>query len=516
MMIKNIVVVGGGTAGWLSAGLLAAEYSAGESPIKVTLIESPDVRTIGVGEGTWPTMRSTLKRIGISETAFLTRCSASFKQGSKFVGWRTGEAADAYYHPFSLPTGFGETDMHELWRQCYPDKAYDRIAGIQAAVCERQLAPKQITMPEYAGALNYGYHLDAGKFSELLREHCTERLGVSHIRDHVEQIISADNGDIARVKTREHGDLVGDLFIDCTGTHSLLLGGHYQVPFIDCSRYSANDRALAVQVPYEQEDAPIASATVGTAHSSGWSWDIGLSSRRGVGYVYSSAHIDDDSAHAELVAHLSRSVDASVIKDLSFRSLTIEAGHRDRFWVNNCVAVGMSAGFIEPLEASALALVELSVAMIRDELPQSQAAMAITARRFNDIFRYRWQRILEFLKLHYVLSERRDTAYWRDMTARDTVPPGLLEYLELWRYRAPYTRDFLHTEELFPAASYLYVLYGMGFTGEACAPVKASVDLSKAQQLFEEDERKRQKYEKAIPTNRELLNAVARYGMKKI
>ena len=513
--VEQIIIVGGGTAGWLSAGLLAAEFKKNNSPIKVTLIESPDVSTIGVGEGTWPSMRATLRTIGISETDLVCECFASFKQGSKFVGWRTGAPNDFYYHPFSMPVGNSLRDSVAMWKTFLPHKRYDEITNIQSRICEEGLAPKQLSTPEYAGVLNYGYHLDAGKFADLLKSHCINNLGVTYIRDHVIAINSADNGDVASLNTQHHGAISGDLFIDCSGTHCLLIGEHFNIPFIDARAYSMNDRALAVQVPYATADAPVASATIATAHTTGWTWDIGLSSRRGIGYVYSSSHASDEQAGDSLVAYLRQSIDESVIRSLNFRTLSIKPGYREKFWHRNCVAVGMAAGFIEPLEASALALVELSVSMIRDELPQSAAAMDIVARRFNQVFSYRWQRIIEFLKLHYVLSEQRDSEYWQDAVNPAAIPDGLKELLELWRKRIPYERDLLHTEEIFPAASYLYVLYGMGFSTELSIKGSTLSELEKSKLLFDDDYKKFDRYAVAVTSTRKLLSSIMQSGLKK-
>ncbi|UTF60298.1 tryptophan halogenase family protein [Gilvimarinus sp. DA14] len=509
-MTKKIVIVGGGTAGWLCAGILAAEFTAG---LEITLVESPDVSPLGVGEGTWPTMRSTLKRMGIRETDFLRECSASFKQGSKFVGWRTGASDDFYYHPFSLPTAFNELDYHTLWRDS-DGRSFDQVAGVQSRICELGLAPKTITVPEYAGALNYGYHLDAGKFSALLQRHCIGTLQVKHVLDHVVAVEQGGNGDIDAVVTQHRGKLEADLFIDCSGGRSLLLGEQLGVGFVECARYSINDTALAAQLPYANDQAPIASATIGTAQQCGWIWDIGLSSRRGVGYVYSSAHADADSAEACLRRYAQETAPHVPEQDISVRKFNIRPGHREKFWHKNCVAVGMSAGFIEPLEASALALVELSAAMIRDELPQNRTQMEIVARKFNQVFTYRWQRIVEFLKLHYVLSQRRDSDYWCDVVQAQSIPGELAEKLELWRSRPPYVRDFLQVEELFPAASYAYVLYGMGFCGEN-APVRR-FDGERARQLMQEEQKKFHNYQKAMPSNRKLLDTVAQFGLSKV
>lgn len=512
-MTKKIVIVGGGTAGWLCAGILAAEFTAG---LEITLIESPDVSPLGVGEGTWPTMRSTLKRIGISETDFLRECSASFKQGSKFVGWRTGAADDFYYHPFSLPAAFNEVDYYRLWRESGGVRGvpFDQVAGMQSRLCELGLAPKTITVPEYAGALNYGYHLDAGKFSTLLQRHCISKLQVKHIQDHVVSVERRDTGDIDAVVAEIYGRLDADLFIDCSGGRSLLLGEHLGVGFVDCARYSMNDTALAVQLPYADENAEIASATIGTAQECGWTWDIGLSSRRGVGYVYSSAHSSEEQAESCLRRYVQSTAPHLSEQDLHVRKFTIRPGHREKFWYKNCVAVGMAAGFIEPLEASALALVELSAAMIRDEMPHNRAQMDIVSRKFNETFSYRWQRIIEFLKLHYVLSERSDTEYWRDAVSEESMPGDLRDKLALWRSRSPYVRDFMQVEELFPAASYAYVLYGMGFSAQET--FARQFDATRVQRLLQEEQKKWLSYQKAMPSNRELLNAVAQFGLSKV
>lgn len=515
-MIKRLVIIGGGSAGWLTAGILAAEFNASaESNISITLVESAEVSTIGVGEGTWPTMRASLAKIGISETAFIKECSASFKQGSKFVGWRTGAQADFYYHPFTLPKGAFQCNLFAAWQQQYSGLSFSDAVCIQSQTSEQALAPKQMGAPDYAGALNYGYHLDAGKFGALLQKHCVEKLGVHHMVDHITHINSNDMGDIASVSTRECGEIEGDLFIDCSGSRSLLLGQHFNIPLIEQTRFSINDRAIALQVPYINDDANIASATIATAHSAGWTWDIGLSSRRGVGYVYSSAHISDDAAESELRGYVAKSVGPLKAAEITSRKLSIEAGHRQEFWHRNCVAVGMSAGFIEPLEASALALVELSANFIRDEFPLTRATMPLVARRFNKIFAYRWQRVVEFLKLHYVLTQRKDTDYWRDASASETIPDGLNELLSLWSNRAPHIRDFIQVEEIFPAASYQYVLYGMGFRPRQSSLPKASDNLELGLNNIAQIQSLVPKHMTALPTNRQLINHLMKMDASK-
>jgi tryptophan halogenase len=508
--IKRIVIVGGGSAGWLTAGLLASEHIARSGrDVSVTLIESPDVKTIGVGEGTWPTMRSTLQKIGLSETEFLTECSASFKQGTKFVGWVTGDDDDAYYHPFTVPAGYASLNLVPFWQARKDAGSFVDAVSVQGRVCDRDLAPKQETTPEYAAVVNYAYHLDAGKFAELLHRHCTTRLGVTHILDHVTKINGEPDGDIRSLSTANNGELEGDLFVDCTGMASMLLGKHYGIGYRDRSNVLFNDSALALQVPYADLDGPIASQTISTAQSSGWIWDIGLTTRRGIGYTYSSRHTSDQAAEEELCAYVEK-LQGMNVDSLEPRKISFRPGHREAFWHRNCIAVGMAAGFLEPLEASALVLVELAGKMISEELPASRAVMDIVARRYNEVFLYRWDRIIDFLKLHYVLSKRSDSQYWIDNRDPDTVPESLRELLRLWRYQPPWHNDFSQREEIFSSASYQYVLYGMGFETEARGSAPDSRSTAEATRLFSENSRVADKVVANLPGNRELLARIGR------
>lgn len=509
--IRDVVVVGGGTAGWLTAGLIAARHSAGTDPtVRVTLVESPRVGTIGVGEGTWPTMRTTLYRLGISESRFLSECSATFKQGTRFVGWVDGRDDDFYYHPFTAPAGFPRADLASAWCERRGGVSFANAVSAQGMVCDRHLAPKQAQTPEYAGVLNYAYHLDAGRFAALLTDHCTKQLGVRHIQDHITGVAEADDGDIAAVETTDHGPIAGDLFIDCSGMRSLLLGQHFGVPMKDVSDVLFNDTALAIQVPYADGQDVVQSQTISTAQSAGWIWDIGLTHRRGVGYVYSSRHSDDPEAEALLRRYLAES-GAVEDAELSPRKISFAPGYRREFWRRNCVAVGMASGFIEPLEASALVMVELSARMIAEELPANREVMTIVARRFNEKFSYRWARIIDFLKLHYVLSRRDDSDYWRDNRRSPSIPDSLADLLTLWSYRPPTPADLPQIDEIFSAASYQYVLYGMGFEPEACpAP---GTERERIHKLFEENLRTANQYIEKLPANRDLLKRIADHGL---
>jgi hypothetical protein len=227
-----------------------------------------------------------------------------------------------------------------------------------------------------------------------------------------------------------------------------------------------------------------------------------------VGYVYSSAHSSDEQAEVELRTYLAASMGQQGADRAELRQLSFEPGHRAAFWHKNCVAVGMASGFIEPLEASALALVELSAAMIRDDLPAHSSVMEIVAERFNERFRYRWDRVIDFLKLHYVLSQRGDSDYWRDHRDPATIPERLQELLCLWRYQSPSRRDFVQAEEIFTAASYQYVLYGMGFETVPRPVARSSESDELAAPAIEENANHARRLLEGLPLNRELLEGL--------
>jgi tryptophan halogenase len=511
--VKAVVIIGGGTAGWLTAGIIAARHQARMKAggFSVTLIESPDIRIIGVGEGTWPTMRTSLERMGVSETELFRHCDAAFKQGGKFACWTTGAADDAYYHPLMLPQGFGQLNLAPHWVREGGGQSFSDFVTPQGRLCDEGLAPKTITTPEYRGFANYAYHLDAGKFAPFLATHCAEKLGVRHVLADVVQVNQGESGDITSVLTPQAGEISGDLFIDCSGFSALLIGKTLGVGFKDCSDILFCDTALAVQVPYETPDAAMASQTISTAQEAGWIWDICLPTRRGVGYVYSSRHASEDAARETLQRYI-----GPLHRDLPIRKIPIRSGYRRTFWKNNCIAVGLAGGFLEPLESSAIVLVELSAKLLAEQMPANREVMDIVAKRFNDVTMYRWGRIIDFLKLHYVLTRRTDTAFWRDNVDPATVPDRLRMLLKLWRYHSPWFFDeFDRLEEVFPAASYQYVLYGMRFETEV-SPEDVIDTEPLASQLCQENERQTRELFARLPKNRELLNKIHEYGLQPV
>ena len=511
--IRNIVIVGGGTAGWLTASVIAARHKERikSGVFSVTLVESPDINIVGVGEATWPSMRGTLQRVGVSETEFFRNCDAAFKQGATFVGWVTGEKDDAYFHPLTLPQGFADMNLVPNWIQDNRGLSYSAAVCPQEALCDDGLAPKLITTPEYQTIANYAYHFDTGKLGPFLQKHCVEKLGVRHILANVTKANLAESGDIESLVTREAGIIPGDLFVDCTGFSAFLIGKALGVGFKDCNDVLFCDTALAVNVPYDTPDAPVASHTIKTAQSAGWIWDISLATRRGIGHTYSSRHVSHDQAEQELRRYI-----GPTRHDLKVHKIPIRPGYRETFWKKNCVAVGLAAGFFEPLESSSIVLIELSARLIADKMPGNREVMDIVADQFNDATHYRYGRIIDFLKLHYILTKRTDTPFWVDIVNPDTVPDRLKEMMRLWKYRPPWVYEsFDRLEEVFPAASYQYVLYGMGFQTEI-DPREVAQFAPKAAAHMNENAAIVKQLKTQLPKNRTLLQKIRDYGMQPV
>lgn len=506
--LRRVVILGGGSAGWITAGILAARFpERGPDGIEIVLVESVARGIIGVGEGTWPSMRETLRLIGVAEADFLTQCDASFKQGSRFIGWVDGAQGDAYLHPFTLPVLDGAALSRWMARKG-SGEGFAEALCFQTALCAAGLAPKAMTHAEYAGAASYAYHFDAGKFASFLMRHVTARLGVVHHDAEIATVEAHANGAIAALVAQDGRRITGDLFIDCSGLAARLIGDHCGVAFRSCRDVLFADRAWATQLP--DAHGPIASTTNATAQAAGWIWDIALTSRRGIGHVFSSAHQDDEAARDTLHRHVRAA--GGDPETLPTRLIRFDPGHRERFWVGNCVAIGLSAGFLEPMEATAIALVEAGAKLIADLLPARREGLGRASRLFNAAFDYRWARIIDFLKLHYVLSAR-DGAFWRDNRDPATVPDSLADALAAWRHQCPSPADFMHREELFPAASYQYILYGMKASSAVPCWHGPDSDALIAERL-DGVARLAAQLGSTLQPNRATLAAIARHGLR--
>lgn len=462
-MPVKVAIVGGGSAGWLTATLLDALLN-GRAPrkrVEITLIESPKVPRIGVGEATVPTLLQTLRILGVSEKEFLREADATFKQGIKFAGWRQ-QPDHTYYHTFDRYQP-GVIDLSGLrWAASDRQMPFAYYVSPQPAMCDLDRAPKRIGDPDYAGALAYAFHMDAEKFAGYLANLGRQR-GIKHLMDEVTDVAVTGGGRISSVSLQENETLSADWFIDCTGfarvLTSRLPGNHFN----DFSQWLLCDRAVALQVPRNTAD-PIRPYTTATAIDSGWVWDIGLRNRRGTGYVYSSAHIDDDAAEAAL-----RAREGPVAEGINARRLRFQSGRLEKAWNGNCVAIGLSGGFIEPMESTGIYMIEYAARTFAEMFPLFGGDDRL-AHRYNEIIADRYDELIDFVNIHYVLSDRRDTPFWRDATAPSRATDRIKDRLDLWSEKMITSSDFANSHQLFGYQNYELCVYGLDHVTPSLKP----------------------------------------------
>ncbi|MFC0116702.1 tryptophan halogenase family protein [Pseudoalteromonas xiamenensis] len=515
--INHIVIVGGGTAGWLTAATLAKQLKVtSNTNKKVTLVESPNIPILGVGEGTWPNLRATLKKIGVAEADFMRECDATFKQGALFVNWNVPKNGQThrYYHPLNTVNHSSyDFSLAPYWLMNRTSQRYDYAVASQSHVCDANRGPKEMTTPEYMAVQEYSYHLNAGKFAAFLTKHCVEKLGVNHVLANVQEVELDAQEYIVKLHTDSDTapTIDGDLFVDCSGSNPILIEKTYRIPWHDISDVIFNDTAIAIQVPYKSENVTIPSHTIMTAQDAGWIWDIALTNRRGVGHVFSSKYMTIESAEQTLRDYLGDDA-----KGCEARVIPLKLGYREKFWHKNCVAIGMSGGFVEPLEASAIFLFDAAANMLADQMPASREHMLYVENKFNRSFTMRMERTIEFIKLHYCISDRRDTAYWQDNCDLNSIPVNLQENLKVWKTRPPTRYDFEQAWEPFNLDSFLYVLYGLEFDTKIEASHPLIVDEHLAAKKMTAVAELSEKLVKHLPSHRDLLKKVQLHGFTRI
>ncbi len=476
--IKSVTIVGGGTAGWLTALLLATycrgrDGKAGAPELQVTLIESPNVKTVGVGEATVPSMPMLLRNTGLNERDFFQRCNASFKLGVLFDNWNVDKNGKriAYINSFNEGRMVGGVEA------AYYYLKYGAGGGPFSDIVTSALdlarvfkGPRPIGAKSEDQNPGFAYHLDAGLFAEMLRDVCTAR-GVAHIRDDVVDVEQDERGYITALQLKERGSQPVELVVDCTGFRGMLINQALGEPFVDYSKYLANDRAAAIQIPHPDPNR-IEPLTRSTALGAGWVWRVPLYNRVGTGYVFSSAHRSDEEACDELLAHL-RASGQPPAEGSEPRIIPIRVGRTRNPWVKNCVAIGLSSGFIEPLESTAIFMIEMSVRWLLAYFPDRDFAAPLRDR-YNRISNQLYDEVRDFISLHYVLNNRSDSQYWVDAREVLETPDSLAANLELWKHTLP-TRNDLESTRLFGHRTYHAVLLGKQVyeTGYAPPPESA-------------------------------------------
>ncbi len=498
--IRRVTIVGGGTSGWMTASLLAKHLG---DALEITLVESAAVPTVGVGEATIIHMTAFLKAMGLSERDWMRACNATYKEGIRFRDFY--DVGHAYWHPFQdavdgphitnfwvyrhLTEGLSHDSYFEL---CYPNTVRNAANRVNEASKTNFDAVRDVA--------DYTYHLEATAFHALLRDRIALPLGVRHVVDDVTDVRVGPAGDVEAVVTRGHGELTADLFVDCTGFRSLLIEGALGEAFEDRTDVLPNDRAIAARVPYVDADDEMHPYTTATALDAGWAWHIPLHSRIGAGYVYASRYRSPDEAEAEFRRHLGE----ERVRDVEMHHIQMRVGHHRRAWVGNVVAIGLAMGFVEPLESTGIELSQIGAEYLLWALGIRRESSFVTRRLYNRAVIERYAEIIDFLQLHYALTNREDTEYWRDLKHREhAMRPGLEE--KLIRYR----RGFNEAEPapVFKETSWHTLLVGYRFIPRLTdIGVPRAADLSRMRAIMDESRRVAAEQAKAQASHRAFLS----------
>lgn len=418
----HVVVLGGGSAGWITACLLHKEWS--DRGGKVTVVESPAIGIIGVGEGSTPQLKAFFDHLGIAESEWMHACDATYKLGIRFTGWSEVEGCESYFHPFP-----GPIDLHSepgfahncaLRRRGADVPAHPDDWFLASVLADARKAPHPSA--SFPFPPSYGYHFDAHKLGGFLRDWATKR-GVEHRPLKVEDVELAGTGDIAALLCEGGERVEGDFFVDCSGFASILAQQKLGEPFVSFDENLFNDRAVVMPTPHHDTPRP---QTDAIAMRAGWRWSIPLTTRVGNGYVYSSRHISNEDAEAELRAAIGADAD-----DADARFLSMKVGRIENSWARNCLAAGLSQGFIEPLEATALHIV-IYTALDFARAFESGGFTPQHRDTFNQRIASRYDGIRDYIVAHYRMNRRGDTDYWRENAANDALPDGLKAMMTAW------------------------------------------------------------------------------------
>ncbi len=460
--IQQIVIVGGGSAGWMTAAALSSLLAS--SAVRISLVESEQIGTVGVGEATIPDIINFNAILGISETEFLKATNGTFKLGIEFVNW--GRLGEAYFHPFG-PHGvdMNGIDFHQFWQRFHqqnPGSSIEDFSLSAVAAKSNRFAMPDNNPRSVLSQLRYAYHFDATAYALFLRRYAEQR-GVRRVEGKVSDVHQdADTGHITQIDLENGASLSGDLFIDCTGFRGLLIEKTLGVGFKDWSHWLPCDTAQAVAC---ESTGPLLPYTRSTAKTAGWQWRIPTQHRTGNGHIYSSSLMSDDKAIESLLADL----DGKPLGDP--RKISFRTGHREAFWEKNCISIGLSGGFLEPLESTSLFLIQEGISKLVALFPTADMP-AVVRDEYNRQLTKKFEQVRDFIILHYKATERDDSEFWNHTRTMD-VPDSLQARMDLFREAG---RVFRYEDELFSKPSWVAVLYGQNVWPKSVDPIVNTID----------------------------------------
>lgn len=467
--LKSYVIVGGGTAGWITAAILSRVLEKTDATI--TLVESPDISTIGVGEATVPSFVDMLKFLGISEKDFIQSNNATFKLGIKFTDWQ--KLGESYWHPFGIiGTKINGLEFFQHWLKANFNgdvRSYTDFSPSKAIAQEGKFYIPDPEKPNNLSTMGYALHFDAGCVAEYLARFSLVK-GVKRVQAHVENVLQYDDERIKNLVLKNGETISGDFFIDCTGQRALLIGDRLGVNYVDWSHYLPVNSAAVVQT---ENDNALPPYTESFAHEHGWWWRIPLQNRVGNGYVYCSDYCSEQ----EAINLLLKNVTGNILTEP--RTIHFTTGKREKMWHKNCVAIGLSSGFLEPLESTSIYLIMRAALNFIAMLPNESLAQA-TQDEYNRLMDIEYECLRDFIVAHYCTSERVDSDFWRDWYVRE-IPPTLKTKLELYKSQGRLVRNDM---DLFAANSWHAVLSGMGFLPDAYDPLVDSANYEQTQVFF--------------------------------
>jgi tryptophan halogenase len=522
--IKDIVILGGGTAGWMTACYLA-KYLQGQ--VRIVLMEAPAIGKIGVGEATVPNLqRVFFDYLGLDEFQWMRECNASFKVAVRFVNWRTpgagvdaprrlGRTIDHFYHPFGLLPFVDQIPLSHYWflkrHQGLTDEAYDYACFREPPFMDARRAPRWL---DGRCATRYAWHFDAHLVADFLRRHATSKLGVVHVQDELEGATFDNRGYIASLRTKSGRELAGDFFVDCSGFRGLLINKAMAEPFVDMSDHLLCDSAVACAVPHDDARYGIEPYTSAIAMESGWTWKIPLLSRFGTGYVYSSKFATQDKAAEDFCRLWSLDPEKATLNKIRFR-----VGRNRRAWVKNCVSIGLSSCFLEPLESTGIYFIYAAIYQLAKHFPDKNFDQ-ILIDRFNGEIETMFDDTRDFIQSHFRFSPRVDTPFWqanKELFMTENIKEKLAMYKAGLPINAPVTDESTYYDNFdaefrnfWTNGSYYCIYAGLGLLPDRPLPAlrhKLS-SVREAEPAFAEVKRRQRELVQTLPSTYEFLRAL--------